>query len=143
MIINLIGQPGAGKSTIAKLLLQKLDNSINIDGDELRELFVNKDYSDSGRRNNIQNAYNIARFLDSKNFIPVISLVSPFKDIRENLKNSNKVIEIYLKTSEIRGREKFHVLEYEIPENNFFEFDTTKISPEELAKTIINHIKKI
>lgn len=63
MIINLTGQAGSGKTTIAKEITNILPKSINIDGDELREIFVNKDYSEAGRRKNIQNAYNIALFL--------------------------------------------------------------------------------
>jgi adenylylsulfate kinase-like enzyme len=50
MIINLTGQAGAGKTSIAKELIKILPNSINIDGDELREIIYNKDYSENGRR---------------------------------------------------------------------------------------------
>jgi len=141
MIVNILGQPGSGKTTIAKILTERLTNSINLDGDELRELFINKDYTEIGRRNNIQNAYNIARFLDSKGFTPVLSLVSPFKDLRENLKTTNEVIEVFLKTSAIRGREKFHVLEFEIPTENFIEFDTTGKNPSEIANSILESIR--
>ena len=64
MIINLTGQAGAGKSTIAKELEKILYNSIIIDGDELREIFVNKDYSEDGRRKNIINAYKNSIFCE-------------------------------------------------------------------------------
>ena len=48
--IWLTGQPASGKTTLANLLL-KLTNQygknifLNIDGDDLRDLFQNKDYS--------------------------------------------------------------------------------------------------
>ena len=52
---------------------------VNIDGDDLREVVPNKDYSPAGRVANIQNAINIAKFFDHKGFQPVVSLVSPYK----------------------------------------------------------------
>lgn len=140
MIINLIGQPGAGKTTVSKELSKILDSTMSIDGDELREVFQNKDYSENGRRNNIQNAYNIARFLESKGFLPILSLVSPYKDLRESLKETSEVKEFYLKTTDIRGRENFHVKDYQDPEENFFEIDTTGADPADVAKIIISKL---
>jgi adenylylsulfate kinase-like enzyme len=143
MIINLTGQAGAGKSTIAKELMKLIPNSINIDGDELREIFVNKDYSETGRRNNINNAYNIALFLNHKGFTPIISLISPYKDLREDLKNKGDVVECYIHTTEIRGRENFFVANYEAPLVNFIDIDTTGEDAKEVAKDIIELVEKM
>ena len=58
--IWLTGQPGSGKTTLANLLFYHLkENSpnksfFNIDGDDLRDLFQNKDYSREGREKNIR-----------------------------------------------------------------------------------------
>jgi adenylylsulfate kinase-like enzyme len=52
-------------------------------------------------------------------------LVAPYKDQRDRFKSQNSVIEIYVHTSEIRGRESFHVTEYEAPTENFIDIDTT------------------
>ena len=54
MIIWLTGQPGSGKTTLANSLISniKKDNSIkiiNLDGDDLRSINKNKDYSKEGR----------------------------------------------------------------------------------------------
>lgn len=138
MIINLTGQAGAGKTTLAKQLCKIIPNSINIDGDELRELFVNKDYSETGRRNNINNAYNIAIFLEHKGFVPIISLISPYKDLREGLKHKTKVLECHIFTESIRCRENYHVADYQKPEDNYVPVDTTHDTAEEIAETIIN-----
>ena len=124
MIINLTGQAGAGKSTIARELEKILYNSIVIDGDELREIFVNKDYSEDGRRKNITNAYNIARFLESKGFTPIVALISPYEDLREDLKSITKVKEIYIHTTQIRGREDYFAQNYSSPKSNFLDLST-------------------
>lgn len=124
MIINLTGQAGAGKSTIARELYKILHNSIIIDGDELREIFVNKDYSEDGRRKNITNAYNIARFLEAKGFTPIVALISPYEDLREDLKSTANVKEIYIHTTQIRGRENYFAQNYSSPKSNFLDLST-------------------
>lgn len=141
MIINLTGQAGAGKTTIAKELLQLIPKSINIDGDELRDILNNKDYSEAGRRNNITAAYNIALFLEKQGFTPIISLISPFKDLREGLKERTEVFECYIFTSEIRGREQYFAKNYEKPDKYFLPIDTTGRKCENVADEI-NEILK-
>ena len=59
MIYWFTGQPGSGKTVLSVLLkdyLEKnyLKNVIHIDGDDLREIFENKDYSKEGRIKNLQ-----------------------------------------------------------------------------------------
>lgn len=124
MIIHLIGQPGSGKTTISKELEKLLYKSVRIDGDELREIFKNKDYSEEGRRRNLTNAYNIARFLSAKGHPAILAMVSPYEDLREELKSSAKVFEIYLRTSQIRGREDFFVKDYSAPKENYLTVNT-------------------
>jgi adenylylsulfate kinase len=139
MIINLTGQAGAGKSTIARELEKILHNSIIIDGDELREIFINKDYSEEGRRKNITNAYNIARFLEAKGFTPIIALISPYEDLREDLKSTTKVKEIYIHTTQIRGRENYFAQNYSLPKSNFLDLSTDS-DLQECTEKIIEYI---
>jgi adenylylsulfate kinase-like enzyme len=44
MVYWFTGQPGAGKTSIANSLIEKLPkNTFHVDGDDLREIFNNKD----------------------------------------------------------------------------------------------------
>jgi adenylylsulfate kinase len=127
MIYWFTGQPGAGKTTLAKHLVNYFENInvIHIDGDDLRDIFQNKDYSETGRRKNIERAQDIARFMSEKGYDVVVSLVSPYRDQREEFKLNTSVIEIYVHTTEDRGREQYHVKDYEPPLENFIDIDTT------------------
>lgn len=127
MIYWLTGQPGAGKTTMAKYLVYNhvKSNMFHIDGDVLRNIFDNRDYSEQGRRRNIERAQDIAQFLDTLGYNVVVSLVSPYKDQRELFKSKCNVTEIYVHTTDIRGRENFHVEEYEPPTENYIDLDTT------------------
>lgn len=139
MIYLFTGQPGSGKTTIGKLLKELLSNAIQIDGDELRNIFTNTDYSESGRIKNIEKAHDIAYFLDKKGFDVIITMVSPFKYLRNELKSRTKVMEIYVHTSNIRGREQFFVETYEPPTNNYFDLDTTNKTDIESLKYLKNY----
>tara|TARA_B100001057_G_scaffold377405_1_gene382631 strand:+ start:470 stop:925 length:456 start_codon:yes stop_codon:yes gene_type:complete len=142
--IWLTGQPASGKTTLANMLIDYFkineDNKefFNIDGDDLRNLFQNKDYSKKGRYANIRLGMSIAAYLINKNKIPIISLVSPYRELREEFKEKYNVLEIYLHTTEIRGREDYFVKDYEKPLQNFIEIDTTYKSEKESLNEILN-----
>jgi len=144
MIYLFTGQPGSGKTTLAKKLQMWLQTDkanwrksvFHIDGDQLRELFPNKDYSKEGREKNIQKAFDIARFLDDSGNDVVISLVSPYKYLRDEFKSQCKVQEIYCHTKKIRGREDKFVLDYEPPTEYFIDLDTSDTSDDTFKKLI-------
>lgn len=139
MIIHFIGQPGAGKSTLAGEIAKVVPNPMILDGDELRDIFKNKDYSEDGRRRNLTNAYNIARFLNAKGFTPILALVSPYLDLREELKESADSVEIFLHTSDVRGRESFFAQNYELPVKDYLSVDTSE-SLTECVRAIKAHL---
>lgn len=140
-IFYFIGQPGSGKTTIAKKLVEYIDDlTYHIDGDDIREIFNNKDYSEEGRRKNIQRAQDIARFLSRKDTTVVMSLVSPYKNLRDELKKDSLVVEIYLHTTEDRGRNHYHVENFEPPTENFIDIDTTNKTEEETFKILIKKL---
>ena len=135
MVLWFTGQPGSGKTTLTNRFIDdKLIGFmkvhpiriVHIDGDDLRDIVDNKDYSEKGRRENINLAMNITRFMDNKGFIVVVSLVSPYRDQREELKMERNIAEFYLHTTEIRGKEDYFVDNYEPPLHNFTDIDTNK-----------------
>lgn len=141
MVYWLTGQPGHGKTVIGKLLyeeLHKYSDSIHIDGDEVREIFNNKDYSEEGRRKNVGLVHDLVYFLSKKGFNVIVSMISPFREQRESFKEKmgDDMIEIYVHTEEKRGREDFHVKNYEAPLRNFLDIDTTNITPDECVTKI-------
>ncbi len=142
--IWLTGQPASGKTTLANLIINQLSKEnqgksyFNIDGDDLRNLFQNKDYSRKGREANIRLGMSIAAYLINKGSIPIISLVSPYRNLREEFKSKYNTLEIYLHTSEIRGRENYFAENYEPPEVNFLDIDTTYNSEMESLDEILN-----
>jgi len=148
MIYNFIGQPHSGKTTLARHLRTALEirNEIRlvymVDGDKLRDLFKNKDYSEAGRRKNIERTYSIARYIQDLNPFNdvVIAVVSPFLDLREELKEATDVTEIYVHTTNIRGRENFHVADFEKPIENYIDLDTTDVDELTSVNELFNKI---
>ena len=67
----------------------------------------------------------------------VVSVVAPYKWLREEFKERHKVNEIYLHTTEIRGREHYFAEDYEVPTDNFLNLDTTNISIESCIESIM------
>jgi len=143
MIIWLTGQPGSGKTTICKRILWEKPGVFHIDGDDLRDLFDNKDYTEAGRRKNIELAQQIAEYLQKKGRDVVVSLVSPFKDQRDKFKQKmgDNLFEVYIHTREARGREDFFVKNYEPPTENYLSIDTTDESVEDSFIKVLNYAK--
>ena len=141
MIYWFTGQPGHGKTTLAKAMLDHLGTqgieAFHVDGDDLRALTTNADYSRGGRENNIRRAQLLAHYLQSKGHTVVVSLVAPYRDIREELKAAADVTEVYVHTTETRGREEKHASDYEAPLTDFIDIDTTGKSVNESLQEVI------
>jgi adenylylsulfate kinase-like enzyme len=140
MIYLFIGQPGTGKTQMSSMLVEKLgDRTIWIDGDDLREIFPNTDYSYSGRIRNIERSFTIARFMSQKGYDVVISMVCPYRAIREDLKANNEVIEVLFNRAHFSGKDKLHVQSFEFPLDNYRTFvngDNLEESFEELISIL-------
>ncbi len=150
MIVWLTGQPGSGKTTLANSFINSIKEDskgikiINLDGDDLRNISKNKDYSKEGRIKNISTAISIMRFLANKNYICVVSIVAPYKFLRDELKNEFPFLEVYLHTKEIRGRENFFAEDYEKPtDSKHLSIDTGELTIKESLDEILNVYRKM
>ena len=149
MIYWFTGQPGAGKTTLAEMLKEELEKNRNfvykvfrIDGDDMRELFSNKDYSIKGRVDNVSTAQRIAHYLHNQEKDVIVSLVSPYIDQREDFKKllGENIKEIYVHTSDKRERDNFKSIAYTPPQSNYIEIDTTFDAPIQSLKKILEYI---
>jgi gluconate kinase len=141
MITVLFGQPHSGKTTLAN----KLEADYYIDGDHLRTMFQNKDYSRQGRINNLNKASDIATYLHYNGNDVVLSLVYPYKEARDYLNNLVPGVKwIYLHYTEERGREEFHVKDFELDlvEENVHAISTSRWSIEESIYLIKDYINE-
>lgn len=143
MIYWFTGQPAHGKTVLANKLKELLPNAYRIDGDDMRELFSNKDYSIKGRVENVGTAQRIAHYLHNQGHDVIVSLVAPYVDQREDFKKllGNDIIEIYVHTSEPRERDHFKAIAYVAPSENFIDIDTTEDTPEESFNNLLTAIK--
>jgi adenylylsulfate kinase-like enzyme len=142
MIYWFTGQPAHGKTVLAKSFITLKPNAFMIDGDDMRELFSNKDYSIKGRVENVATAQRIAHYLHNQGEDVIVSLVAPYIDQREEFKKllGNNLVEIYVHTTEARERDHFKAEAYIAPKDNFIDIDTTNDTPEQSYKKLIEQL---
>jgi adenylylsulfate kinase-like enzyme len=159
MILVFMGQPTSGKTTLCKALFTWIKTKSNfpvrthyLDGDKLRLIFQNKNYSREGRMQNLALASNISKYEKSLNDIVIMALVYPYKEAREFLRSlGENVVFVYLHydKNENRGREKFWVEDFESPigEENVYPINTSEKNEEMALREVIeiykSHIRNI
>ena len=102
--IWLIGPSAAGKTTVSKLLYEKLNKSnlVLIDGDKIRTLYENNlGYDKISRSKNTYRYINLVNWLMNYNISSIVAVISPFqKDrvvCRQQIKNYEMAEKIYQK----------------------------------------------
>jgi adenylylsulfate kinase-like enzyme len=151
MIYWFTGQSGAGKTVLATKLKEFLQTEkrnwrkdvFQIDGDIVRELTDNQDQSEVGHIENIKDTQLIAEYIHSSGSDVVVSMVTPYKELREGFKAQigEKIVEIYVYTT----KKKLVPItsDYETPDENFFEINTTTDNPTQSFSKLINYLKDI
>ena len=142
MVYWFTGQPAHGKTVLANMLKKEKPGAFRIDGDDMRELFSNKDYSIKGRVENVGTAQRIAHYLHNQGKDVIVSLVSPYIDQREDFKKllGDNIIEFYVHTTEPRERDHFKAEAYIAPKENFVDINTTEDTPQESFKKVLDAI---
>lgn len=165
----LTGLSGAGKSTIAQLLLARLqelqDRDITfLDGDEIREhLSKGLGFSKEDRDENVRRVGYVASEIVKHGGIAICSLIAPYAEARQNFRNRvenyGEFIEIFVDTSieECERRDTKGLYEkarkgiikeftgvsdpYEKPEKAELTLFSEKATPEELVEEIIEYLR--
>ena len=160
------GLSGAGKSTIANLVEKKLHalgrHTFLLDGDNVRHR-LNKDlgFTDADRVENIRRVGEVARLMTDAGLIVLTAFISPFREERAMVREMlppGEFVEIHIDTPlaeaerrDVKGLYKkarsgtlknFTGIDspYEPPENPEIHIDTTRISSEEAAGLIVDHL---
>uniref|UniRef100_A0A6H1ZG27 Putative adenylyl-sulfate kinase n=1 Tax=viral metagenome TaxID=1070528 RepID=A0A6H1ZG27_9ZZZZ len=113
MIIWITGNSGSGKTTLARQM--KTDRTIILDGDEIREVFQNKDLSFGGRWEHNLRTARLAKLLESQGFGVIVSLICPYKKLRNEVKKITNCSFIYLS-----GGKKGGDYPYEMEDDKFY-----------------------
>jgi len=157
------GLSGAGKSTIANLVEKKLyalgKHSFLLDGDNIRH-GLNRDlgFTDEDRVENIRRVGEVAKLMTDAGLIVLTAFISPFRAEREMVRalfGPGEFVEVHVDTPlseaerrdvkglyrKARAGELKHFTgidsPYEAPENPELRIDTTKLSAEDAAETIV------
>ena len=166
LVLWLTGLSGAGKSTIANLVEQKLArmnrHTVLLDGDNVRH-GLNKDlgFTDADRVENIRRVGEVARLMTDAGLIIITAFISPFRAEREMVRRMmvpGEFVEVHIDTPlavaeerDVKGLYKkaragelanFTGIDspYEAPDDPEIHIDTTALAPEEAANLIVAHI---
>ena len=82
MVIWITGRKGSGKTTTAKRIGRQITNGVVIDGEQVRAMANNTDYTDDGRHRNITDIALIAAMLEQSGLVPIVACISPKKEWR-------------------------------------------------------------
>ena len=103
-VIWLTGLSGAGKTTIAKSLMEKLKKKsivpVMLDGDEIRHAIRQQGFDEDSRKKHNLNVGYMSSLLEKQGNIVIVALVSPYDDIRNDVrKMCTNFIEVYISTA--------------------------------------------
>jgi adenylylsulfate kinase-like enzyme len=147
MIYWFTGQHNSGKTVLGTKLKDFLQTEkrnwrkdvFHIDTNDFKEIVDNNDcFID-------ENIQLIAHFIHHKGCDVVVSSVSPNIELRESFKNiiGDSIIEIYVHNTRKKQKEEFKVENYQAPQFNFFDLDTTSENPNQSFTKLIHYLRHI
>ncbi len=90
-VLWLTGLSGAGKTTLAKGLILELQNKgiapIYLDGDELRDILERGGFDVESRKLHNLQIGRLAALLEKQGHVVIVALISPFADVRREVKS--------------------------------------------------------
>lgn len=149
MIILFFGQPASGKTTLAKEFIRCAEKPayskgfFSIDGDEWRKITNNKDYSKEGRFLNLKTAFDMAKYVHFSGFIPVVSFVTPYEELRQYLAADTKLMQVYLEYDTERGRSNYFAKDFEYPKGEYLKLNTSQNSIYDCTMKVIEYYEKL
>ncbi len=168
-VIWFTGLPGSGKTTVARLVVAELRQRGYkvelLDGDEVRRwLSPEAGFTREDRRRHLIRVAHVSRLLARNGVIVVCSFVSPYRDvrreIREIVERDAPFVEVYVKCSleecirrdpkglykkALKGEIKHFTGisdPYEPPEKPEITLDSERESPKENANQVIKYLVK-
>lgn len=148
MIIWIAGQAGSGKTTVANALLddwffkkQSPGTWVQVDGDNIRSIFNNVDYSRAGRIKNHELAINLCKYLEGQGLNIMVSMIAPYEEIRAKIvKNLPEVkfIELRYDAAKHQRREAYKLCaDYEeVPNPDRIVIDTGEVGVQSAIEII-------
>lgn len=164
--IWIIGLSSAGKSTLAKLLVDKLHANgypcMLVDGDEVRAIFEERlGYDPDSRRKQTRRILALTRWVSNHGILPIVAIIHPFEDDRKRCREAlDKYYEVYLecdlaacikrdtknvyqpaldgKAGNVVGLD----IPYDEPGNPDLILDSTHLTPEEMLDTLWEYLEQ-
>jgi adenylyl-sulfate kinase len=165
-VVWMTGLSGAGKTTVAKALIEKLakkgQKAVLLDGDEIRKIFPSTGFDEKSRLEHIARVAHTANLLAEQGSLVIVSLISPFEKARRAARElcGENFIEVYVSASletcekrDVKGlyakARKGEIKDftgidspYEAPLSPELVLNTENTTPEECASAILKLVKK-
>ncbi len=150
-VIWLTGNTGSGKSTLAFAMRDYFNEKapcdlaaarrvIVLDGDEMREtISTQEDLSPEGRRAHNLRVARLAHLLSEAGFLVLVSVIAPFKSVREELEPICHPLWVHIKREGLGSEDK----PYEPPENPALVIDNDNLSIEESREQLQEFLSQL
>ena len=166
-VVWMTGLSGAGKTTIALILEEKLQNRNlkveRLDGDVVREsLTRDLGFTAEDRRKNIERVTFVAKLLSRNGVGTICSFISPYQSVRDHVReNTTNFLEVYIDAPldvvidrDVKGMYKKAIAgeipnftgisdPFEGPENPDIHVHTDQCTPEEGADQILQALEQL